>query len=110
MSERSKHPFVISPKPQKMAVNIFSFIPTFARTLVIKENAGLEITTSIKTKVKQITPPIKRIEEIEADMLSEKLMLFFVMAELVFLSLKPFIFLYNNPLMSEPIICEIKII
>lgn len=74
MLENIKQPLVISPIPHKKAENIFSFIPILLSLWIMNENIGLDIITSIKTKVKQITPPINRIDEIEELMLSENVM------------------------------------
>lgn len=72
MVDSIKHPLVISKKPEKMADIMFLFILPSDNKFIRELNKKLDFITSIKTKVKQITPPINIIEEIDEFMLSEK--------------------------------------
>ena len=69
---RSRQPLVISPSPHKMAVNNEEFNPMLFSMLQKWTNIGLEMTTSSKTNVKHITPPINSIEFIDDITLCEK--------------------------------------
>ena len=78
VDESIKQPFVISPSPQIIAVSKFAFNPHLFNKLAKETNKAFEVSTSSSTKVKQITPPIKRSDSTDAIMLCEKLKLFVV--------------------------------
>ena len=69
--ERAMQPFVISNNPENMAFIMFSLIPVFENKNAMPLKIKLDDKTSIKTKEKQITPPISIMDEIEEVMLSE---------------------------------------
>ncbi len=68
--EISKHPFVISHSPEKNEIIIFLLIPMPAIPSTIELNRKLVVIISITTNEKHITPPIKRIEDIDSATLS----------------------------------------
>ncbi len=72
ISDSIIQPFVISKIPEKIAVITSWFMPKYEKTDTILTKIKLPVITSISTKVKQITPPISSIEEIDDVTLSEK--------------------------------------
>lgn len=97
-----KQPFVISKTPHNNAWIIFSFSPKHEKNFTIILNTNVDEITSIKTKVKHITPPISIIEEIDEFMLSAKFA-FCIEIIVLFLVLLDFIPLYSKPFIKEPI-------
>ena len=71
---KSIQPLVISPIPQKMAVNRFLSMPIFDIKEIIKLKSCEDVITSKSTKVKHITPPINKIEFTDETTLAEKSM------------------------------------